>query len=282
MLQTHYCESAWHLSLDMNIELPNQFWKVDFFFILLFSFSRLWRGIPCGCSKETCKLLWVTHQVRQHEWEKVHDDDEQRNVYVEPRWGHLSLFRWRFGWRNTPFWYSLRTLYPLRFPVLVHCSTQPLLYNNNKISLSWNYHEKDSQSIPPGYQISSGSWLTPVLALSWPCIHFKNKKSSHRHINTWTWALTCLTFWSWRSYLVWVNVVRPYEATTMSRIKGTPKRAGFLLMDRLSCEVPSGRDENVGIKEGGVFSSSDMAGKSDGPKIMIQSISMTRMIAIPD
>ena len=79
-----------------------------------------------------------------------------------------------------------------------------------------------------------------------------------------------------------MNVVRPYEATTMSRIKGTPKRAGFLLIDRLSCEVPSGRDENVGIKEGGVFSSSDMAGKSDGPKIMIQSISMTRMIAIPD
>ena len=77
-----------------------------------------------------------------------------------------------------------------------------------------------------------------------------------------------------------MNVVRPYEATTMSRIKGTPKRAGFLLMDRLSCEVPSGRDENVGIKEGGVFSSSDIAGKSDG--IMIQSISMTRMIAIPD
>jgi len=75
-----------------------------------------------------------------------------------------------------------------------------------------------------------------------------------------------------------VNVVRPYEATTMSRIKGTPKRAGFLLIDRLSCEVPSGRDENVGIKEGG----SDMTGKSDGPKIMIQSISMTRMIAIPD
>lgn len=77
-----------------------------------------------------------------------------------------------------------------------------------------------------------------------------------------------------------MNVVRPYEATTMSRIKGTPKRAGFLLMDRLSCEVPSGRDENVGIKERGVFSSSDIAGKSDG--IMIQSISMTRMIAIPD
>jgi len=44
-----------------------------------------------------------------------------------------------------------------------------------------------------------------------------------------------------------VNDVKPYEATTMSKIKGTPKRAGFLLIDRFSRGAVRGRDENVGI-----------------------------------
>jgi len=44
-----------------------------------------------------------------------------------------------------------------------------------------------------------------------------------------------------------VNDVRPYEATTMSKIKGTPKRAGFLLIDRFNRGTLRGRDENAGI-----------------------------------